>query len=90
MSKIMPRIGVPLAQGPLRGLTCGFCVESALLVLVVLRGLILQPLPSASCSLLTKCSIEGGSPRKEPDLRDELLQLWAWGCLCPGDREEQI
>lgn len=73
MSKIMPRSEVPLAQGPLRGLTCGFCIESALRVLVVLRGLIQRPLSGLSWSLLTKCSIEGGSPRKEPDLQGELL-----------------
>lgn len=71
MSKIMPRSEVPLAQGPLRGLTCGFCTESALLV--VLRGLIQQPLPGPACSLRAKCSIEGGSPRNAPDPQGGLV-----------------
>lgn len=83
----MPGSEVPLALGPLWGVTSGFCTESALLGLVVLRGLILV---SPSCSLLTKCTIERGSPRMETDLYAEFLQLWAWRCLCPGGKEEQI
>lgn len=42
------------------------------------------------CSFLTKCTIERGSPKTEPDLYAELLQLWVWGCVCPGDKEEHI
>lgn len=64
-------------------------VESALLVLVVLRGLSQRPLPGPACSLLAERGIEGGSPRKAPDLRGERLQLWAWAGVCPGDREER-
>lgn len=53
-----------LALGSLWGLTCGFCVESARLVLAVLRGLIQWPLLASSVLSQPNAPLKGGPPKR--------------------------
>lgn len=71
---------LPLALGSLWDLTCRFCIDSVLLVLVVLRGVssiglcLVLPTP-----FQPNAALKEGPPSKEPQLATSLLRFYSCG-----------